>query len=830
MLLGSVDGSRLVIGDVSGAAGIDFQTGERPDLYGEIHLNDGRVVIQTGEGDGFIQRVLPDMNVDAAFDLVIGWSSERGLFLKGSGGIEIVIPIHKTVGPIDLQSIYLAIAITDDGDIPISLGVSAGVEIGPVKASVDRIGVRAKYGFPPDGGNKGPLQLDIDFMPPKGAGLVIDAGTLVGGGYVEFDSENERYAGILQLAFGEIELTAIGLITTRMPDGSKSFSMLFILTAAFDPPITLPYNFNLSAVGGLVGIHRTMLVDVLRQGIKNCTLDSILFPENPILNAPRIISDLRAVFPPAQDRYVIGPVAILNWGNPPLVRAELGILIEIPSPVRIAILGQLTLELPKKEGQAAGDQEEKVLVEIHMDLLGVIDFDQKSFSFDATIYDSRILTFTLSGDSAMRLRWGDNPNFALSVGGLHPRFTPPPNFPSLRRLQLSLGSGNNPRINLDNYLAVTSNTIQFGARLEVYAEKGSFSLHGYMGFDVLFIFSPFSFTADIGAGVAVKKGSRTLLTVTLDLALSGPKPWHAKGKATFKVLFVEVKVRFDETWGSGRPEPLPAIDPWPLLKAALDEPGNWTAALPTESKNYVALRKGVSGGAASGGEPAVLHPMGALEIRQRVLPFNLEMDVFGNAPIAGAAKYTATKVWLGVGDPDNSPWVEPNYGKEFFARAQSQKGPDSGKLSWPSFEKFDASIVVHSDQVSTGTSANYPLEYETEVIDEAGVAHTDDDPAHRKLLWHAARYYAAGSAARRAPIWTSGSKAYATPGMRAKIGVSEEDYKVVTIRNLQAEAAINQNGKQLTQAEAMRLMQDYLSEHPERAGELQVVPSYEMAA
>ena len=38
----------------------------------------------------------------------------------------------------------------------------------------------------------------------------------------------------------------------------------------------------------------------------------------------------------------------------------------------------------------------------------MIDLEQESFSFDASLYDSKLLAFTLSGDMAVRLYWGDD--------------------------------------------------------------------------------------------------------------------------------------------------------------------------------------------------------------------------------------------------------------------------------------------------------------------------------------------------------------------------------------------------------------------------------------
>ena len=114
-----------------------------------------------------------------------------------------------------------------------------------------------------------------------------------------------------------------------------------------------------------------MLLDVLRAGIRQRSLDSILFPVNPIENAPAIISNLRSVFPPEEDRFVVGPMLRIGWGSPNIITAELGVFIALPSPVRIAILGQFAAALP---------DEEIGLIELHLDVLGTIDFGKKTLA------------------------------------------------------------------------------------------------------------------------------------------------------------------------------------------------------------------------------------------------------------------------------------------------------------------------------------------------------------------------------------------------------------------------------------------------------------------
>ena len=178
---------------------------------------------------------------------------------------------------------------------------------------------------------------------------------------------------------------------------------------------------------------------------------------------------------------------------------------------------------------------------------------------------------------ALRMSWGAQPAFLLAVGGFHPRFAAPPGFPALERVAVALASGDNPKLRLEAYLALTSNTVQFGARIDVGARAGSFSIGGFLSFDALVTLSPLAFVVDIAAKLAVKAGGHTLLSISLALTLSGPRPWHAHGRASFSILFFDVSFGFDVTIGDAAPAALPnPVDVAPLLLAALADPRAWS--------------------------------------------------------------------------------------------------------------------------------------------------------------------------------------------------------------------------------------------------------------
>ena len=238
----------------------------------------------------------------------------------------------------------------------------------------------------------------------------------------------------------------------------------------------------------MLAINRTFDEEALRAGLKNHTLDSVMFPARP---HPQRAADSQQ----SQPRLPAGQWPASLWSDGPDLLGHSGTDycrsgrgVGVWRPTTAADSGPGAAILPKREND---------LVRLQMDAIGVLDFDQGTAALDATLYDSRLLKkFVLTGDMAMRLKWEGSPNFALAVGGLHPAFNPPPNFPKLERIAINLSAGDNPRLRCEAYFALTSNTVQFGARAELYAAAAGFSVHGDIGFDVLIQFDPFSFLAD----------------------------------------------------------------------------------------------------------------------------------------------------------------------------------------------------------------------------------------------------------------------------------------------------------------------------------------------
>jgi hypothetical protein len=702
-IIGLPGGTRLEVAKITAGVGVTaaFDTGTgTADLAPEVtaSLESMKLIISLSGGDGFLKNAIPASAIEAEFSLT-GRLNRQGFAVTGSGRIEVLLPTHISLGPLEIQSVCFVARLFDPD--PVRLELSAGLKfsMGPLVAVVERMGAKGTFKLPADhGGNAGPVQFELGFKPPEGVGLSLDAGAVRGGGYLFFNDEDKQYAGVLQLKIIEvISVTAIALITTRMPDGSDGFSLLAIISVEFVPGIQLGMGFTLIGLGGLLGLNRTMLLEALMAGVKTGTINSIMFPQGDIIaNAPRIISDLAAIFPPYVGKFLIGPMAKLGWGTPTLVSVSLGVIIEIPG--NIAILGVLRLNLPAPDA---------ALIVIQVAFAGAIEFDRKRLFFFAALFDSRILFLTLEGGMGLLLGWGDDPTFVFTVGGFHPRFTPPPlPFPSPDRLAITILNSPTALVRIDAYFAVTSNTVQVGAHAEIRFGFDDFGIQGHFGFDALFQFSPFYFIIQVNISLSLNVFGLDVLSVRVDLSLEGPTPWRARGTGHVSLLFFDISADFDVTWGDSANTTLPPIAVLPLLSAEFDKKDNWTASLPPGNKLLVTLR-----GGTEMANQLVMHPLGSLRVSQRLLPLGLTLDKLGTQKPSDANRFELLVTGGGLARVTDA--------QERYAMAQFVNMDDATKLSRPSYEPGNGGLELGAAgaQYATSHMARRMVRYEVVLID-----------------------------------------------------------------------------------------------------------------
>jgi hypothetical protein len=805
ILLGQVGGSRLELKTFSarlplrlsastGAASPEASVGA------EITLDQGKLVIDTSNSDGFIATLLSGVRVESAFDLSALYDTQQGLRFTGSATIEIAIPTHLTIGPVSVPAVYL-IGGFKDGTIPIEFSADIGANLGPLAVSVGRLGAIATISFPRGGGNAGAAQIDMAFKPPNGVGLSVDTGIVKGGGFLYIDTARGEYAGALELTFaGFLSLKAIGIITTRMPDGSPGFSLLILITAEFGTGLQLGFGFTLLGVGGLLGLNRTMRLDALAEGVRTGSITSVMFPKDVVANAPRIIGDLNTFFPPRQGTFLIGPMVKLGWGTPTLVSLSLGVIIEIPG--NIAIVGVLRMALPA---------DEIAVVVLQVSFIGAIEFDKSRAWFFASLYDSRVLFITIDGEMGLLVAFGAHADFVLAVGGFHPRYSPPPlPFPSPRRIAIDILNTSVARLRAEGYFAVTTNSVQFGVMAEAFFGFSALNVSGHIQFDALIRFSPFYFIVEFSSSFEVKVFGIGVWGLRIRLAVEGPTPWHAHGSAGISLLFFDIDVDIDITWGERQDTSLPSIAVLPKLVEELSKTDNWRALPPPGSNLLVSLRA-----LPDAAGQLALHPLGTLRISQRFVPLDATLDRVGAQRPSDGTLFSlaaSSTTFEKRGDVD-----------EQFAPAQFADLSDNDQLARKAFEPRHGGVALSAAgaQYESGAAIVRNNRYELITVDTNARRHRRPFARLGSLLFH---HWLGGTAASLSSL-SAKEKAAKVP-VADGVTTAAEGFAVAMVAD--NSAASGESVYFTSEGAAREWMAGAVAADRALAGQLHVLPQFEL--
>ena len=723
-LYGSKEISHLSLDNLSTKFYLESNVSKQ-DLGAEVEIKNINLLITTENSDSFLNKLLPASGFDADFSLGIGFSLLNGMYFKGSGGIEILLPKHIQLGSIDIQGLAIAIK-PKDGKIPIEVSSTIKAELGPLKVVVENIGISSTISFPSEGnGNLGPIDCNLNFKPPTGVALSIDTEGIKGGGFLTINTATGEYRGGLVLGFRDkFTFRAVAIINTRLPGGEPGFSLFVMITADFQP-VQLGFGFTLNAVGGLFGYNRTVEVDKLNELVRSGKASQLLFPPADA-DLPTIVNTAAEVYPVRVGNFVFGPMAKIGWGTPTIVMAEIALIIEVPDPVRVGMLGVIRVVLPDAGSPAP-------TIRLNMAFFAVVDFAKKMFSLQASLFDSKLLSVTLSGDFAVYMSWGQQRMFIFSAGGFHPAYKEaPPQLASMRRLNLTLIDDKKLKIAATTYLAITSNTVQFGSHIVLWCKFENVQINGQFWFDVLFQFDPFRFQAEMGLIASLSVDKNELAAIRIIGRLNGPGPWYVWGEAYIKVWFIEIKVEVEHSWGEEPPALAPeVVDVKQMLLGEIQKKENWTTVpVPGSAISGISVRdlskEPEPESVDSNDEAAdsndlikepeiVLMPNCLLTFRQKVVPLGIEIQKFGEAlPKPGENKFEISGQ---IAKYDGAVEIHP--ANELFARANYLALNDEEKLSYPSFEEFKGGITLglgNNSAVQLGEREEYNYEYELKYL------------------------------------------------------------------------------------------------------------------
>jgi hypothetical protein len=700
-----------------GAEVVTYATGLRADLAAR-GAQDAELNELVGAGQALADALAaPSGTLDpATWDAVAGrWSTARAAIADQLPSV--------LLGPL-AEASAIAGLVSDVGRVAVE-GVHGAADLGPVRLEIASATLVIQPPLLAGNVTREPIVIGPFRIGEIGASLATPLGSgMPGGGAIVRLPGEEGFGGTLELPLGPVQIAAAAVLGMR--EGQASF--LAIMGVTFVPPIQLSFGFSLDRVGGIVGVNRRSDTEALRAAVRSGVAGDVLFAVRPPTSPLALVTDADRLFPVRAGSHLVGPSLRLSWlsfgtaGS--LISLDVAVIVEIPAG-RVVILGVARASIPGLP----------IILNLRLDLLGIIYPSQQLASVDASLVDSHVLgVFQVYGDAAMRFSWGAVGYVVATVGGFFPGFNPEPaRLPPLRRVGLAV---DNPipiiEIRVEGYFAITSNSLQLGGRFEIGISLG-LEAHGFIQVDAIVQFRPFHFEARIAAGFDISAGGFSFASVGLSGSIAGPGPMVIRGSLSIDVFLFSIS--WDETFtiGTGPADVLPS--PPRLLDVVAEE-----------------LAKTANIRAQSLGDPQVVlvprpldharvsvPPTGALQVAQRRVPLGLLVERVDGRPLGAAQGVQITTPGQDV--------------TERFSPGSYIVLTDSEALSRPPFDVLPAGRTLSPPDPDPAAFPNIP---DARLVKQIVIS--------RKQRWDFAglafdlRHIAAlGDAARRSPAISDGS-------------------------------------------------------------------------
>ncbi|MFV2001361.1 MAG: DUF6603 domain-containing protein [Paracoccaceae bacterium] len=353
-----------------------------------------------------------------------------------------------------------------------------------------------------------------------------------------------EYAGMLQVdvaGFGGI--TGIGAygVFPVVAGSTDTYTSLFGFVSLL-APLGGPPPFFITGVGGGVGLNRSFTVPEIEE-VPDFPLVQALNPSSGFASDPVTAMQSFGTFFPAS-RGTFWFAAGIRFTSFALVESIAVLSVEVSDELDISLLGISNMSLPSSE---------VAIAQIELALRARFSTREGILSIQAQLTDN---SWILSRDC--RLTGGfafvvffKTGQFVLSLGGYHPRFAKPAEFPDVPRLGFNWTIGDAITIKGEAYFALTSSCVMAGGALEASYNAGIAWASFAADINLLVSWDPFYYSFEIyirvSAGVKIRICFFRCATIKLsfsigaDLLIEGPE---LRGVAKLDLDVITVTVRF----------------------------------------------------------------------------------------------------------------------------------------------------------------------------------------------------------------------------------------------------------------------------------------------
>jgi hypothetical protein len=516
---------------------------------------------------------------------VIAWSDGTGasvLVRAGDPPGPWWLPIQRSFGPMYVEQVGVGSVEEGDSTTAVMLLVDGGLKMLGLDIGVDDLSVTVPVTTPlqPATWKLGLAGLAVGF---ERDGLSIAGGlrerrrpTPAGQPALPPD-----YVGMMQVSFGQYGITAVGGYG-EFPDGGGGTYTSMFLFGALSAPIGGPPAFFVTGIGAGGGINRRLVIPTDMAKLPAFPLVAAMDPHSSLAGDPMAALDrLGSDFPPERGAFWFA--AGVRFTSFVLVESIAVVSVEVGNGLEVNLLGLSRLDLPTPATP---------LARLELALRARFSSRDAVLSVQAQLTDNSWIineSCRLTGGFAYVV-WFRTGQFVLTLGGYHPEFRKPPEFPSVPRLAFAWQVNDIISIKGTAYFALTASCVMAGAELDASLDAGWVWGRLLGGFDAVARFDPFRYKAsaelEVSGGFEIEicirfVGCATIsfdLSISAELEIEGPE---LRGEARLDLGPASFPVRFGATGDLPSKDPLSWTEFYDKYLVAGDERRRVTEAVVT---------------------------------------------------------------------------------------------------------------------------------------------------------------------------------------------------------------------------------------------------------
>jgi hypothetical protein len=462
------------------------------------------------------------------------------------------VPVNLAFGPLSVSQVGVAYLPGPTGSGQpgtAEIFLDGGVQVGPLTIAANELGVSVPLGQLDQPGSW-PLDL---------AGLAVafsNDSVSMAGGLVKRDGQPVDYAGTLTVEVAGRTFTAVGAYS--MPtDQQGGFTSLFVFAGL---PTVLggpPYMF-VTGLGAGGGYDRRLVPPAQVTDVEQFPLVTAIDQGN---NAdPMGTLELlgTAMVPQRGSYWLAAGIRFISFS---FVRSVAVAYASLDRGADIGLVGVSRAAIPPPDA-GPGSLE---LASVELALKARFSTTDGVLSVQSQLTDNSWLLSRdcqLTGGFAFFM-WFHQDQFVLTLGGYHPAFVRPPQFPVVPRLGFHWAVSDAIVVKGETYFALTSSSVMAGGRLEVSYNKAGIYASFTAYADFLIAWDPFHY--DVMVGVSVTAGFRLracfFVCVTIDVSVSIGASVHLLGPPLHGEVTVDLEVAsITIAFGPAPHAPLPFLD------------------------------------------------------------------------------------------------------------------------------------------------------------------------------------------------------------------------------------------------------------------------------